>query len=160
MVNRERGLAYLGLLFAVAFLGLVVGTAAEVDATAMQREKERKLLAIGHQFRTAFASYRDLRLAGRQVYPQTLDDLLQDPRFPQVRRHLRRVFVDPMTGKAEWGLVRIGGRIVGVHSLSERMPFKQDGFEADDMSLRGKQRYSEWVFSYPADLRLLSWPVE
>jgi hypothetical protein len=51
-------------------------------------------------------------------------------------------------------LVRVAGRIVGVHSLSSGVPIKQDGFEAEDAGLRGKQAYSEWAFTYPADLLL------
>lgn len=90
--------------------------------------------------------------AGARQYPATLDELLQDPRTPGITRHLRQVFVDPMTGKAEWGLVRVGGRIVGIHSLSERLPIKQAGFEDQDMAFAGKERYRDWVFTYPANL--------
>lgn len=151
----ERGFAYLWVMLALALLGLGLTTAAEVFVTATQRDKERELLAIGRQFRSAIARYRDTRTtSGKQEYPATLDDLLQDRRFPDLRRYLRKEFVDPMTGKAEWGVIRVAGRIVGVHSLSDRMPIKQDRFEADDRAFRGKQKYSEWVFTHPADLLL------
>ncbi|HZW86892.1 MAG TPA: hypothetical protein VFF41_05465 [Gallionella sp.] len=85
-----------------------------------------------------------------------MDELLKDSRSAGVKRYLRKVFIDPMTGKAEWGLVRVGGQIVGVHSLSTKMPIKQNNFEADDMSFRGKEKYSDWVFTYPSDLLLRS----
>jgi hypothetical protein len=51
-----------------------------------------------------------------------------------------------MTGKAEWGLVRIGDRIIGVHSLSEDPVIKKDGFEPDLRLLAGKNTYAEWLF--------------
>ena len=49
-----------------------------------------------------------------------------------------QIYPDPLTGKAEWGLARAGGRIVGVHSLSDRQPHKEDGFDADDQRFRGR----------------------
>lgn len=149
----EAGFAYLWVLFLVAFLGLSLTAAVEIDATNVQREREKELLSIGRQFRAAIGRYYETQLtAGRREYPAELADLLQDKRVPGIKRHLRQVFVDPMTGKSEWGLVKIGGRIVGVHSLSEKLPIKQDGFEADGANLRGKKKYSEWVFTYPVDL--------
>jgi len=35
-----------------------------------------------------------------------LEELLEDPRFPNTVRHLRKPFADPMTGQAEWGLAK------------------------------------------------------
>ncbi|WP_050464823.1 hypothetical protein [Herbaspirillum autotrophicum] len=90
-------------------------------------------------------------MSGLQRYPATLEDLLRDGRVPGIKRHLRKIFVDPMTGKAEWGLIKAGGRIVGVHSLSAKKPRKQAGF-ADDMDFSGANTYAEWRFVHaPAD---------
>ena len=80
--------------------------------------------------------------------------MLRDPRFANARRHLRRLYADPVTGKAEWGLLRQEGRIVGIHSLSPQLPIKQDNFLDEDASLRRKQRYADWHFTYPHDLVL------
>ena len=153
--SRQTGLSYLWVLLLVAFMGVSLTLAVEIDSTASQRDKEKELLTIGRQFRAAIGRYYETQLAGsKREYPATLDDLLQDNRVPGIKRHLRKVFVDPMTGKAEWGLVLVGGRIVGVHSLSDKIPIKQEGFEAEDMNLRGKERYAEWMFVYPFDLML------
>ncbi|SEL57693.1 hypothetical protein SAMN05216359_111115 [Roseateles sp. YR242] len=136
-------------------MGVGLTVAVEVDTTIARRSQERALLNIGHQFRTAIERYYEgTAVAGQRQYPTTLEDLLRDNRVPGIKRHLRQVFVDPVTGKAEWGLMRVGGRIVGVYSLSEAMPVKQDNFEAEDMAFRGKGKYSEWVFTYPVDLLL------
>ena len=152
--RRAGGFTFIWVLLMVAMMGLGLTVIAELDSTAVQRDREAELLAIGRQFRSAIGRYVQAQGGTGQAnaYPATLDDLLQDARVPGIRRHLRKIFVDPMTGKAEWGLVMMGGRIVGVHSLSERMPVKQDGFEPEDMTFRGKTRYSEWVFTYPANL--------
>ncbi len=153
--RREGGFAYLWLLLFVALLGVSVTVAAELTSLLAQRDRERELITIGRQFRTAIGRYYENRaLGGIREYPASLDDLLRDNRAPGLVRHLRKIFVDPMTGKAEWGLVQIGGRIVGVHSLSERVPLKQDGFDSEEASFRGRQKLSEWVFTYPADLML------
>lgn len=152
-LSSQAGFSYLWLLLLVAFMGSGLTVAVEVDATAVQRDKEKELLAIGRQFRTAIGRYYEIQLpGGRREYPATLDDLLRDNRVPGIRRHLRKVFVDPMTGRPKWGLVRVGGRIVGVHSLADKTPIKQDGFEPEDMRLQGKQKYSEWVFAYPPNV--------
>ncbi|MET0207521.1 MAG: type II secretion system protein [Burkholderiaceae bacterium] len=151
----QGGFAYLWVMLLVVFMGLGLTVAVQIDSTLARRSQEQALLAVGHQFRLALERYHETQGTGVQrEYPASLDDLLRDPRAPGIRRHLRKLFVDPVTGRAEWGLLRVSGRIVGVHSLSEAMPIKQDGFEAQDMSLRGKTKYSDWVFTYPPDLLL------
>lgn len=143
------GFSYLWVLLLVALMGVGLTVAAEVHSVASQRDKERELIAIGRQFSTAIGRYYES--GANREFPMSLDDLLRDERVPGVRRHLRKIFVDPMTGKAEWGLVRFDGRIVGVHSLSKKKPIKQDGFEPADADLQKKSSYSEWVFSYRVD---------
>ena len=125
-----RGFTYIGLLLAVALFGMASVGAARLLASAERGEREAELLFVGNQFRQAIRSYLQ---AGPRQYPASLDDLLLDRRQPTVRRHLRRMFVDPVTGKPEWGLVAAPeGGIMGVHSLSEREPLKRANFEPDD----------------------------
>lgn len=151
----QKGFSYLWVLMMVAFMGLGLTVATEIASTATQRDKEKELIAIGRQFQIAIGRYYESQQSvGRQEYPNSLEDLLKDNRAPGIKRHLRKIFVDPMTGKAEWGLLRIAGRVVGVHSLSKKTPIKQNGFEPGEMNLQHKQKYSEWVFTYPADLVL------
>jgi len=149
----QAGFTYLWVLLLTAFMGVGLTVAAEIDSTATQRDREKELIAIGRQFQTAIGRYYEIDAGGgKKEYPASLDDLLQDKRVPGIRRHLRKVFVDPMTGKAEWGLVLVAGRIAGVHSLSDKTPIKQDAFAPEFAGLRGKQKYSEWQFVYPYDL--------
>ncbi|MES2151606.1 MAG: type II secretion system protein [Pseudomonadota bacterium] len=150
--SRQRGFAYLWTLMLVAFMGIGSVIGAELYATSVRRDKERELIFIGHEFRAAIARYYNSGAGGQASYPLTLEELLKDPRFPNVRRHLRRLYADPVSGKAEWGLLRVQGRIVGVHSLSARAPIKQDNFEDIDAGLRHKPSYAEWNFVYPFDL--------
>jgi hypothetical protein len=146
-MRKGDGYAYLWTLGAVAMLGVGLAAATEMVATLDQRVRERELLSIGRQFREALHRYHQAQpITGMRQYPASLEDLLQDPRFPVVTRHLRKIFVDPMTGDSRWGLVRVDGRIVAVHSLSDRTPIKQAGFDPDDTGLTGRQHIREWVF--------------
>jgi len=149
-IARQQGLTYLALLFLFAILGAGVAASGVFWQTAVQREKELELLFIGEQFRFAIASYYNaMPAANLRRYPVAVADLIKDPRFPNTRRHLRRMFVDPMTGKAEWGLVRSAdGGIMGVHSLSEQQPIRISFPSGPNSDLAGKRRYLDWKFVY------------
>lgn len=125
-------------------LGIAVTLVSELWHTAQKREKEQELLFVGNQFRRALAMYS----ANGGGYPKRLEDLLRDPRVPGMRRYLRKIYRDPVTGGTEWGLVRsTGDIIVGIHSLSAEEPLKQKEFSLADKDFEGKRKYSEWVFS-------------
>jgi len=144
---RQCGFTYLGLLITVAIIGATLAAAGEVWHTAQQRERERELLFVGDQIRLAIGRYYNAG-AARQL-PQSLDDLLRDPRQPGVVRYLRKLYYDPITGTTEWGLVKdAGDRILGVFSLSEARPIKQADFSVADREFEGKKKYSEWTFVY------------
>jgi hypothetical protein len=151
--SAEHGFTYLGVLFAVFFISVGLGGAAEVWHTAQKREKERELLFIGNQFRLAIANYYNKSPGGAKDYPKELSDLLQDKRFVVMQRHLRKIYADPMTGSKEWGLVKShDDRITGVYSLSEAQPMKTANFAQADKEFEGKEKYSEWKFVYAPQL--------
>lgn len=146
---REAGFTYLWVMLLVFVMGLGLLTASTLYGMSLKRDKERELIFIGHQFRDAIRRYV---VAHGQAYPDSLDSLVQDPMFPGIRRFLRKVYVDPMTGKTEWGLVKVGGKIVGIYSLSNATPFKVDNFDPVDAGLKGRTEYRQWVFTYPWNL--------
>ena len=138
----ESGFAFLMLLGLIVVLGLGLSAVATFWQTTARREKERELLFIGQQFRGALLSY-----AGpTRQYPQSLDQLLLDERAPAVRRHLRRIYVDPLTGKPEWGLVTRAGRIIGVYSLAVGAPLIRTGFPRELEQFGQAQTYADWRF--------------
>jgi len=145
----ETGFTYIGILIAMALFGVALAATGELWRTAAQREREQELLFAGSQFRSAFLSYYGATPAGKPRYPRALEDLLEDHRFPVVRRHLRRIYPDPMTGTPEWGLVDApGGGIAGVHSRSEAKPLKTGNFSPQDLKFEGAERYSDWKFVF------------
>jgi type II secretory pathway pseudopilin PulG len=133
--RAQAGFTYIGLLIAVVFFGLGSVGAARLLAATERAEREAELLFIGHQFRQAICSYlQSGPSAGK--YPASISDLLQDPRQPTTKRHLRRLFVDPITGTTDWGLVNAPeGGIMGVYSLSDREPQKRANFDLADADM-------------------------
>jgi type II secretory pathway pseudopilin PulG len=143
----ERGFGYIGLLILVAMMGVALAAAGQVWHTAQQREKEQELLFAGSQFRRAIAQFYANTPGQARRYPLHLEELLQDPRHPDTRRYLRKIYRDPMTGTAEWGLVSgPNGEIFGVYSLSEDAPLKQANFRLAEKAFEGTTKYSDWVF--------------
>lgn len=140
---------YLAVLLFVAITGAALAAAGTLWHTAQVREKERELLFAGNEYRRAIQLYYLNSLGGLRQYPRELADLVKDPRLPAVRRYLRKLYRDPMTGKAEWGLMKNpDGGIIGVYSLSDEAPFKTANFRKGDAEFEGKEKYSDWKFVY------------
>jgi type II secretory pathway pseudopilin PulG len=143
VTGKQNGFTYIALLIAVAILSATLAAVAEVAQTMVQRDREKELIFVGHQFRQAINSY----YASNRRYPKQLEDLLLDNHDAGVKRHLRKIFADPLTGNTDWGLVKVADdQIVGVHSLSEAEPIKKAGFRPVDIDLEDREKYSEWVF--------------
>lgn len=158
MLNIERGCAgsagtrgftYIGLLIVVALIGMGLAVAGQVSHTSLQREKERELLFVGNEFKKAITQYHDSTPGAEKRFPKSLDDLLLDRRFPVVRRHLRRIYADPMTGKPEWGYVKgPGDTIMGIYSLSVQAPYKAANFPGEYMHFEKAKSYADWRFAH------------
>jgi type II secretory pathway pseudopilin PulG len=105
-LRRSGGFTYLALLFAIAILGVALAITGEVASTTARREREAQLRWVGAQFTDAIASYYYASpAASARAYPRSLDDLLLDTRFPNVRRHLRQVYLNPITDEPDWMLI-------------------------------------------------------
>jgi len=150
--RRARGVVLIALLLMLTLMAIGSLGAAEVWATARQRDRETELLFVGNQYRRAIEHYWR---AGGHTLPKSLDDLLQDDRFPMPVRHLRRPFGDPMTDSADWGLVMIGDGISGVYSRSEAPALKRANFPKAYAGFEGKENIADWQFVFvpPARLR-------
>jgi type II secretory pathway pseudopilin PulG len=141
-----RGFAYLSLLVVLAVL-TVSAAAVSTGHTIDRRHAEQALLVTGEELRVAIASYRAAGGNNAMSGPKALSDLLRDSRVPGVRRHLRRIPPDPLTGVASWGVVRdpLGG-IAAVYSLAPGQPVKREGFEPAQAGFENASSYKEWQF--------------
>lgn len=149
MRRRQDGFTYLAILFFVAILGVGLAAIGEVWDTASRRDKERDLLQAGRELRDAIGHYYAAPYGGAARYPSSLEDLLRDNRVAGIRRHMRRIPIDPMTGKADWATLGApGGGIAGVHSRSEEAPLKTANFDLGEDGFEGGKKYSEWRFMF------------
>ena len=114
--NRTTaGMTLLELIIACAIL-LVLSTAAlPVARMTVKRQKEAELRRTLREMRTAIDRYKDaadrnlIRVeVGSEGYPPDLETLVRGVQLGAAAerrvRFLRRISVDPMTGRAEWGL--------------------------------------------------------
>jgi type II secretory pathway pseudopilin PulG len=151
--RRAGGFTYFGVLFLIMLLGLGLGGACEIWSVTNQRAQERQLLWVGTQYARALKTYYEQSPGARQ-YPLKLEDLLEDRRFPVPKRHLRKLYADPVGRGSGWiTILNADGRIGGVRSQSEQTPMKQAGFPLRWEDFNGRAKYAEWRFV--ADVNLL-----
>jgi type II secretory pathway pseudopilin PulG len=142
---RQQGFTYVAVLFLLVLLGLGLAGTGEAWSLASRRAKERELLWVGNQYARAIRSYHSQSPGVRQ-FPVQLEDLVEDRRFPEPRRHLRRLYVDPIT-RDTFDIVRSeDGRIAGVRSRSDATPLKQDNFPVKYREFKGMTQYADWLF--------------
>lgn len=148
MKRRQQGFTYLSLVILLAIMGLVGAAALKVDALLARAAAEQELLEAGAAFSAALDSYAAATPQGKPPQPPTLQDLLKDTRFPGIKRHLRKIFVDPISGKAEWGVTYLGDKVgvIGVYSLSQAQPLKLANFDERFQNFDNKTHYADWKF--------------
>jgi general secretion pathway protein G len=108
----ERGLTLVELIVTVAILSVLASAAIPVARFEYKRQKERALRQDLWMMRAAIDRYKDAADRGAfQIkldsdgYPPDLDTLVKGVEVQGKKlRFLRRIPVDPMTGKADWGL--------------------------------------------------------
>ena len=108
----ERGLTLVELIVTIAVLAILAAGAAPIARFKVKRDKERELRYDLWTMRDAIDKYKDAAEKGAfqtkvdsQNYPPDLETLVNgvDVQSKKVR-FLRHIPVDPMTGKADWGL--------------------------------------------------------
>ena len=111
-LRGERGLTLVELIVTVAILSILASAAVPVTMYTVKRDHERELRRDLWEMRAAIDHYKDAAdmhafqtKVASQNYPPALETLVNgvDVQGKKVK-FLRRIPVDPMTGKAEWGL--------------------------------------------------------
>ena len=105
------GFTLIELVVAVAIMVILTGLALPMARVAIRTQKERELKSVLREMREAIDRYKDAADRGAfvkadtQGYPPDLDTLVKGIELNGKKvRFLRAVPVDPMTGKAEWGM--------------------------------------------------------
>ena len=98
--HEERGFMLVGLIVAIFFILLALSVAAPKVAQELRREREVEAVHRGNQY------VRAIRLYYRKTntYPATIEQLEKTTNI----RYLRKQYIDPMTGKADWRLIHVG----------------------------------------------------
>jgi general secretion pathway protein G len=108
--HRQSGLTLVELIVTVAILAILASAVVPLARFRAKREKERELRYDLWQMRDAIDRYKDAAdrhafqiKVDSQGYPPDLDRLVkgEDAQGKKLK-FLRRIPVDPMTGKAEW----------------------------------------------------------
>lgn len=137
--RRPRGFTLAELVMVVALISILAVVAVPTGRFLVKRERETELRLALRLMRNAIDEHK--RLAdqgmiqvdlGTEGYPKELDVLVEGVEIvgqSVKKKFLRRIPMDPMTGKAEWGLrsyqdepdSRSWGRqnVYDVYSLSE-----------------------------------------
>lgn len=131
----------------IAISGIALAGVSTLWSHDRQREREKELLFVGNAYRKAIGSYYESS-PGNKVYPKTLEELVLDKRFPFKKRHIRKLYADPMTKRLDWGLVKLQGAIIGVYSTAKASPIKQAQFAMPDESFAEAKTYADWKFTY------------
>ena len=110
--KHEDGLTLIELIVTVAILSILASAAVPVTMFTVKREREHELRRDLWQMRDAIDHYKDAAdmnafqtKVDSQNYPPDLETLVNgvDVQGKKVK-FLRKIPIDPMTGKAEWGL--------------------------------------------------------
>jgi len=136
----QKGMTLLELIIAATILVILASAALPVVRFTIMRSKEAELHRDLRELRNAIDRYKDFAdrnlvqvAVGSEGYPPDLETLVKGVNVGsaggQKMRFLRRVPVDPMTGRAEWNLQSVqddpdstswgGGNVFDVHSKSQ-----------------------------------------
>ena len=110
--EQEQGLTLVELIVTVAILSILASAAVPVTMFTVKRANEHELRRDLWEMRDAIDAYKDAAdkhafqtKVDTQNYPPDLETLVKGEEVQGKKvRFLRYIPVDPMTGKAEWGL--------------------------------------------------------
>jgi len=147
LLASRGGFTYISALIIVMVMGIMLGAVGQSMRLIMQREREKELIFRGLQYRDAIERW----YTRKGVASTPLNDisaLLKDPRTPSGERLLRKLYLDPISGK-EFKPIKDPNRgITGVQSTSDAEPLKKANFPEELKGLEEKKKYSEWKFEY------------
>lgn len=110
--SGTHGFTLIELIVAAGILVILTGLAVPLARVVIKRERERELRHDLWEMRDAIDRYKDAAdrgsfqtKVGTENYPPDLETLVKGVDVGGKKlRFLRRIPVDPMTGKDEWGL--------------------------------------------------------
>jgi general secretion pathway protein G len=114
--GNQKGLTLVELIVAFTIMLILTAMAVPLARSKVRVERERELRAALDEVRDAIDKYHDLNMIGyfgpvkdgTDWYPETLDMLVDGVKRNNAdgtkMKFLRRIPVDPFTGRKEWGM--------------------------------------------------------
>jgi len=139
MSHRSRGFTLLEMAVTATVLLILASAVIPMAKNGVRRQKELELQRALREIRSAIDDYKakaeQQKIKAPPVenngYPESLEILVEGVQTGKASvkiRFLRRIPLDPFTGKAEWGLRSIsddpgstswsGGNVYDVHSMA------------------------------------------
>jgi general secretion pathway protein G len=118
-LRASPGFTFIELVVATAVLMILASAALPIARVSIRRQKEAELHRSLREMRTALDDFKRWADAGRistmgvnigsENYPPSLEILVEGAPFTndasgRKKKFLRRIPLDPITGKADWGL--------------------------------------------------------
>lgn len=117
-LRRTEGFSFIELVIATAVMMVLASAALPLARVQIKRQKEVELRRALREIRTAIDLYKDavmsqqiagVSVTGTEGYPPDLETLVEgvvraNSQSGAKIKFLRRIPIDPMTGRAEWGL--------------------------------------------------------
>ncbi|WP_151807339.1 type II secretion system protein [Acinetobacter bereziniae] len=119
MLKFRSGYSYLYFIILIIFLSIFVSNSLLVYSTFVKIEKDRELIRISDLYCNALKSYFANSPNGIYHYPKKIDFLLRDPRYEKITRYLRKLEVDPISGKNFTLVKNDFNQIIDIKSNSE-----------------------------------------
>jgi general secretion pathway protein G len=142
--KSSSGFSFIELIVATAVIMILASAALPLARVSIRRQKEMELHRTLREVRTAIDKFKDyadrglisqLELqTGAENYPTSLDQLVEgvaaaNDATGKKYKFLRRIPIDPLTGKSDWGLRSYndspsstawgGGNIFDIYSKTE-----------------------------------------
>jgi type II secretory pathway pseudopilin PulG len=103
---HHGGFTYVWALIAVAVTSAVLAAGAELMSNRAARHKQAEYAWVIEQYRIAIRSYSQATASTPDAPLQSLQQLVRDDRAGIVRRHIRQLYPNPLTGKTDWQIRR------------------------------------------------------
>ncbi len=150
--SRSRGYSLVELVVVVALILILTAMIVPVARFNWTRMKEMELKEALRTMRSSIDDYKRLSDQGLipveldpEGYPKELDKLVEGVELvgqvKKVRKFLRRIPIDPMTGEAEWGLRSLQD---DADSTSWGRQNVYDVYSLSDGTALDKTKYRDW----------------
>ena len=116
--SSSAGYSFIELIVGTAVMMILASAALPVARVSIRRQREADLRYTLRQMRASIDQFKDLAEQGRiattelqlgsENYPRSLEQLVDGVTFAgdatgRKKKFLRRIPIDPITGRAEWG---------------------------------------------------------